>query len=619
MFKTEPMEKVRIIAPYSRKPSIIAFMHSHGIIDIRKSSIGLKDDYPAADDQELNELLLKVSGALKLLPKQPVAKAKHLETRELIGKVSGFKEIDAIYSLNAERASLLEEDKELVAAGEVAGYFNGTGIDFSALKSDIMAFKAFLLPTAAVSQFMGALEKGNVLSDSIVRQISKDRSMLFLAYAKDAQINEILSELHPVEIDLKSPILEGTPSAVEDHVARRRSEIGERMKGIGGELSALGSSCYSPLSNYREMLEIELERSGISSKFKRTEETFIVEGWIPKAGLPAFQRALEKFTGGLSYVEILATDELPPTLVKRPAFLKPFDYLMEFFSLPRSDEIDPTWIFIVSFPIFYGFMISDVGYGLASLIFATIITRATDREGLMYNVARVWQLSSVSAIAFGFLSNEYFGFQLNQYFTTFHGLDWTGGSVNSIILLTLAFGISQVSLGLLFGFINNYRKGHAKIAVSKITSLMLVLFGAAAVAGAFFAAFPSGITEAAAALAALSAIATIALSGSEAAELTNLVTHPLSYTRILGFGFASIIISKLIDTAFTPTLSHGALDFGFLLVIFIVLHFLNMILSIFEGVVQGVRLNFIEFFSKFYTGNGTKFNPFSYRRRSSTD
>ncbi len=59
---------------------------------------------------------------------------------------------------------------------------------------------------------------------------------------------------------------------------------------------------------------------------------------------------LHRATGNRFVLEELKTEELAPTLVNRPGFLKPFDYLMEFFSLPRSDEIDPTWIFIISFP-----------------------------------------------------------------------------------------------------------------------------------------------------------------------------------------------------------------------------------------------------------------------------
>ena len=118
-----------------------------------------------------------------------------------------------------------------------------------------------------------------------------------------------------------------------------------------------------------------------------------------------------------------------------------------------------------------------------------------------------------------------------------------------------------------------------------------------------------------ASLAIASLVAFAALSREEAIEVVNLIGHPLSYARIMGFGLASVILALLIDKAFTPSLSQGAVGFILYAVLFIALHIMNMILSMFEGILQGVRLNFIEFFSKFYVGGGDHFKPFYYKRK----
>jgi V/A-type H+-transporting ATPase subunit I len=97
------------------------------------------------------------------------------------------------------------------------------------------------------------------------------------------------------------------------------------------------------------------------------------------------------------------------------------------------------------------------------------------------------------------------------------------------------------------------------------------------------------------------------------------MAHPMSYSRLLGFGLASVVLSELINMAFTPTLSNGILPFIVFLVIFIVLHSMNMLLSIFEGIVQGARLDFVEVFSKFYMGNGVKFKPYRFKRHYTKD
>lgn len=174
--------------------------------------------------------------------------------------------------------------------------------------------------------------------------------------------------------------------------------------------------------------------------------------------------------------------------------------------------------------------------------------------------------------------------------------------------------MTQVILGLAFGAINKYHEGEKKLAIARVTSIITILAGAVAVGGAFFGLVPAGMAEVTGAIAVIAMITTGALSGIEASELTNLITHPLSYARIMGFGLGSVIIAQLIDMGFTPTLSHGIPVFIGLLLVFIILHFMNMIMGIFEGLVQGVRLNFVEFYSKFYKGGGIKYRPFSFKR-----
>ena len=143
------------------------------------------------------------------------------------------------------------------------------------------------------------------------------------------------------------------------------------------------------------MLEIELTKAGVSKTFKKTERTVIIEGWVPRKRMRELEASLTKATSGRYYLEKLETDELAPTLSSKPGFLRPFDYLIGFLSVPRSDEIDPALLFMISFPIFYGMMISDVGYGIASFILAWYLTRITDPDGLLYNTAKIWQISAI--------------------------------------------------------------------------------------------------------------------------------------------------------------------------------------------------------------------------------
>lgn len=252
---------------------------------------------------------------------------------------------------------------------------------------------------------------------------------------------------------------------------------------------------------------------------------------------------------------------------------------------------------------------------VVSLLLATYLLKISDPDGLLHNAAKVWQLGAIPAIIFGVLTNQYFGLPLNNYFL--HGFalfNWTH-DITTLIVATIFFGLAQVILGLIFSFVNNYRRHHIGAALSKITAIVAVIAGTIAVAGGLFAVFSSTISIAAAVVAVASLVTTAVLSSHEATEVLSLITHPLSYTRILGFGLASVIIASLIDTAFTPSLASGIPIFILYAIIFVVLHMFNMILTIFEGMVQSVRLNFVEFFSKFYIGRGIEYRPYSYKRR----
>lgn len=602
------MQKVRIIALDESKDDVVAALHRMDALEIRKSKLELPDDTQQEYTTTVSDLLIRVNGALQLLPDNEVREEEQLKLNELIAHVKGLKAINTVYELAEERNAIKDDQNALNFAAHVSDAFSGIRIDFSKLKSNFLDYVAFEADGRAFSFFQKKRKEITGSYEVISRRLPKGRFLVFIAYDKKLNIGEIVKEKGVNEIDLSAKYLDSTPEKVSRNVRERMAKNERRLAEIAKELESISSKHYSNLVNFREMLEIYLQRGDISSSFKRTESTFVIEGWVWMKRVGELEDEIERVTNGRSYVEGIKTDELAPTYTRRPKFLEPFDYLVNFYSTQRSDELDPTLILIISFPIFYGLMVSDVGYGLVSLVFVTLLLRKY-KEGLLYNALKIWQLTSISAIFFGVLSDQYFGLHL----TSFQVFDWLKDAPQ-MIALTILFGVAQITVGLIFGVVNNMRRHHRKLAVSRLLAIFALLFGTVAVAGAFFGAFNSTITLYTGIIAIASIIGSAATAGIEATETLNLITHPLSYARIMGFGLGSVIIALLIDQAFTPHLSQGILLFVLYLAIFIVLHFLNMILAIFEGMVQGVRLNFVEFFSKFYIGNGIKFRPFGYKR-----
>ncbi|MGC8671627.1 MAG: V-type ATP synthase subunit I [Candidatus Micrarchaeia archaeon] len=617
MLQTEPMQKVRAIFLAEDKKKVIDSLHEIGIIDFRKSKLQLVDDTPLPYYSEIYELLVKFEGALRLLPKQkPRQKFEKLELEELLNQARNLKEVDEIYELAEKKKVLEQEYKALSYAYYVAKGFSCLKVNLSKIAEEAqMGIEAYAFK--AKSEALIKLKNKSGIAVNACN--SGEEIFALVAYEKnrEKEVHEILdSEKQQAKrLDIKAKYLEANTSS--DKLAESLAQKLESSKKKAGEtekrLSEIGSKTYAKIAAYVEMLHIELDRAKASSMFKKTEATSILEGWLPAKRTGEFEKAIEKATKGRCSIELLPADELAPTLLGRKGVLSSFDYAVEFFSVPRSDELDPTWAFIFSFLIFYGFMVSDVGYGILSFLLATWICKITNPDGIAYNAARIWQIGAIPAIVFGVLTNQYFGIGLNKYFLPFTGIEWTK-NITGFLAASVLLGMAEILIGLAFGFVNKYRHGEKAMAYGKLSGMLLLVTGSLFVYGALFRALPVIDTEISGILAAVFLVGAIVLGGREGAETMSLITHTLSYSRLVGFGITSVMIAYMIDMAFTPTLSHGMVVFVLLVIAFLSLHTLNMIVSIFEGIVQGIRLNVVEFFTKFYTGGGIKFKPFEYKK-----
>ncbi|BCS90941.1 MAG: V-type ATP synthase subunit I [Candidatus Micrarchaeota archaeon] len=633
MLRSEECEKVRIIVEKKDLNKLVSALHAVGVLDIREISIKDTQKIDLKDYESLvTELSIKVNSLLDII-------------KESFGSDKAFKAyIKKLY--------IKSEDLDLNAIKSTLDSIKFTRIlkdkeELEANKDEINRLKSILPILKTLSQFkidVAELNNKAVLNYKLVvvdrryfyelrnrlsniknlaaynKALDKNHYALLIAYKKELEqeVDAILNryDKRELSIDLLNGF-SGSPYSAYKELLRRIRELESKNKEIISKIKRSADTTVDQLLIFKEILSIHQDRVKAISLIGSTESFAIVEGWVPVSKRHMLVKELNDTLYKRYSISNIKTDELQPTVLRRPDILKPFDYFLNLYSVPRSDEIDPGWIFIVSFIIFYGMMISDVGYGLVSLVIAYLISRVTDKEGLMHNAAKLWMISSISAVVFGLLSNEFFGYQLSFLPTV---IDWTK-NVITLLAITVIFGVIQVCLGLVFGFLNklnDYRKEADKkelmVAISKLTSILVIVFGAIAVSGYLFNLIKGEIVLISAIIAIVSIVLTVILGGIEGAEVTNLITHPISYARILGFGLASIIIATLIDNGFTPVLSKGLLSVVISTIVLLLLQFLNIILSMLEGLIQAMRLNFVEFFTKFYKGNGDPYKPFKEKR-----
>jgi len=383
----------------------------------------------------------------------------------------------------------------------------------------------------------------------------------------------------------------------------------------------------------------------------------VAEGWVPTNMVASLKDGVAAATGGRAFVADRPAEpghDLPPVEYHNVNFAKPSQFLLDVYSRPKYAEIDPTLVMAIIFPVFFGIILGDVGYGLIllamSLGLRKIITG--DDARMLLNVLRN---AAISSIIFGFLYSEFLGFSIpgldsimpNRHLNigVVEGRHGHGPAVPELMIMTAWIGIAYITLGRLLGILNHARYGHGShrtLAMLANLGWILVMWGILVM---IWSAFPlplmPDLTGYPALVAGISlpviiggmmAVIGIALiireSALEIVELPTILSHVLSFARLMGVGLSSVAIAMVVNYIAIGLIIEPQLkNFGIISIVFIIMgvfvfllgHLFNAILGLLGGGLQSLRLNYVEFFTKFYKGGGEKYNPFGMKRRFMED
>lgn len=474
---------------------------------------------------------------------------------------------------------------------------------------------------------------------------------LFVPKEKSSEVQSFLSERGFVAVEI--PEGEGQPPRIVKKLEAEKKGLQKRLERTQETLDTLREKHAHFILSAEGFLSVEVEKAEAPLRCCTTDHSFAMDGWIPTERFDGAKSALEKI--GTLYVEkIEEEEEESPVLLDNPEPVNRVEFLIHMFSTPDSEELDPTPIVFFVFPLFFGFMIGDIGYGIMMMAFALVLQAKLKSMPDFRNLMLIMFWGGLFALFFGvFVFGEAFGIEL------FHDLEVQLGFISlkfplfeklvdvvDLILLSIVAAFIHLGIGYVFGFVNEVKKGNKRHALAKI-GWILVLIGFFTLimvmaynrdypprVATFFVelpqmvgqsvglniAFPTGWglelggwMMSGVALTSLGVGMFLIFVGEPMGliETISLLANMISYARLAGVAVAKGATAAAFNYMLLDWVISGGIVGLVVGGIFLVLaHMVVFILGAISSGIQAIRLNYVEFFLKFYKGNGIRFKPF---------
>ncbi|MBI4010384.1 MAG: V-type ATP synthase subunit I [Candidatus Aenigmarchaeota archaeon] len=388
-----------------------------------------------------------------------------------------------------------------------------------------------------------------------------------------------------------------------------RTEIEERLAKIRKEKIALENQLETLKKNNSQFLvdyEFALtqlnEQSEVPLRFASSKNTLIATGWIPADKAENIKQNLAKITKEKVFVELLHGKN-PPTVLENPKMINPFEFLLNLYSLPKYYEIDPTILMFIAFPLFFGFMLGDVGYGLTTLAIIFLLEKKLPTA--IKPLLRIITISSLSSIAFGFIFGEFFGYEFIA-----HPLLNRVHEINTMMLISVAVGVVHINLGLVLGLINEL-KHHNFLEAFLRKGSWIVLQVAVAILGFGYLQANQSFQMIGGILILASILMIIKGEGIlKIVELPAILSNTLSYIRLYAIGLASVSLASVFNKMASGFFVQGGFSIAIGIFVLLAGHFINLLLGLLGPFLHSLRLHYVEFFQKFYEGGGYRYSPF---------
>jgi len=522
--------------------------------------------------------------------------------------------VEKLYELESELSHLKAEESKINSRIELLELWKTLDIPLEQLgATQKTEFLPIVVLKKQLEEFKIALGEQQILFEIVNIGESRDESYNLLVFHRSGRelVQEILKQFS-VNIQ-EFPGLVGTPVEIIAKDRERLSEIEDQRAKIRQQSEALAGARadFQVLYDY---WQIQRDKKASMLKMQNTQKTFCLTAWVPEPYTERLVKWITKITDAV-YVDFEdpADDDDIPVMLSNPRLVQPFELITDLYSPPNPRGMDPNIYMAPFFFVFFGMMLSDAGYGVIMCLLCAWALRRLKLAGMGKKLVELLFLGGISTFVWGAVFGGWIGDLIKIKPLWLNPLD----NPMAVMVLSFAFGVIQIFTGIVLSGYQKIRSGKIADALMDdglwlilLTGLILLIFPQAssvakilAIAGALGLILTQGRSQKGILKKLLSGVLSLY-------NLSGYLSDVLSYSRLLALGLATGVIGSVINTMGKLV---GVNFIGIILMAIIIFggHVFNLAINVLGAYVHSSRLQYIEFFGKFYESGGRNFAPFS--------
>lgn len=627
----EKMQKVFLCSLATTCQSLISDLMACGCVELvvpEELPEGL--ERRVSDTYDSERLLGRLGGAIRilgsyspkkrLLDRRPVVSFRQLGISSNIEKAMEIcEQVEAIQKQMTKCRADIGKEEFLVASLEP---WQTLDVPLDAEGTRDTETLLMILPvTASLESLWEELHEEDIAW--VYQEVSKDAQQLYaVAVCHRSQSDyfwERIRQIGAVKADLSG--LEGLAVDNISSAKGRIKALEEKYAYTEEQLRILAENI-SILQLAYDGIQVKIEHYRAEENLFHTQETVMLSGWVPVRQKTRIEKILNKYQCYYNFQEP-AKGEEPPVLLRNNKLVEPFESVTEMYSMPAANSLDPDPVMAPFFFLFFGMMLSDAGYGLILTIAGLLGARVLDVGSGMKKLLKLLGYCGISTVFWGALYGSWFGDAIPKVTEVFFGnriqvpmlIDPLTDPM-TVLILSFVFGYVHILTGLVLKAYLMVRRGHPLAAFFDVGLWGFVLIGLPMLLVGGL------VAKAGQLLAIIGAIGLVLTQGRDKKnpllkaasgvlslyDITGYFSDILSYSRIMALGLATGVIGQVVNTMGTLP---GKNLFGAILfvVVFLLGHTLNLGINALGSYVHTSRLQYVEFFGKFFEGGGQPFRP----------